>query len=102
MVNQASKSLLKRPLDLIYFGYFAMHVPVTILMDMQPFYPQHLVPQVLKDAVTGYAETYKDPLVGSPVPLPWFDSFLGCEIFLQLPFFFVALYGLWKGTITVK
>ncbi|CDH61039.1 transmembrane protein 97 [Lichtheimia corymbifera JMRC:FSU:9682] len=102
MVNQTPKSLLARPLDMVYFGYFAMHVPVTVLVDMQPFYPQHLIPQALKEVVTGYAETYKDPLVASPVLLPWFESFLYCEILLQLPFFFIALYGLWKDAQFVR
>ncbi|CDS06816.1 hypothetical protein LRAMOSA09341 [Lichtheimia ramosa] len=100
--NQAQKSLLSRPLDLVFFGYFASHIPVTVLIDMQPFYPQHLIPQVLKDVAADYVNTYKDPLVGSPVPLPWFESFLGCEVLFQLPFFFLAVYGLWKDAQFVR
>lgn len=32
------------------------------------------------------------------VPPGWFKSFVFCEAFLQLPFFFVATYGFYKGS----
>lgn len=30
-------------------------------------------------------------------PPRWFQSIVTVEIFLQLPFFFVAVYGFWQG-----
>lgn len=31
-------------------------------------------------------------------PPRWFQSVVAVEVFLQLPFFFVACYGFWTGT----
>lgn len=96
----AKKSLLSRPLDLIYFLYFASHIPVTLAIDFQVFYPPQFVPQVLKDALKFYTETYKDPFMGSSTPVYWFLSFIVCELFVQLPFFFMACVGLVKGKLS--
>jgi len=49
----------------------------------------------LRDLVVGYSENFKDPLVRDPPP--WYMSFTICECILQFPFFFVAVYALWKG-----
>jgi hypothetical protein len=95
--QQAKKSLISRPLDLIYFIYFASHIPVTLAIDLQVFFPPQWIPQVLKDALTFYIETYKDPFMGSSTPAYWFLSFVACELFIQLPFFFMACMSLIKG-----
>lgn len=95
--QQAKKSLISRPLDLIYFFYFASHIPVTLAIDFQAFCPPLWVPQVLKDVLTFYTETYKDPFMGSSTPVYWFLSFIVCELLVQLPFFFMACIGLIKG-----
>lgn len=69
---QPNKSLASRPLDLFYFVYFLIHLPMTILMgeshpssnvdyqsncarftDAQVLYPSHLVPQPLLNATLG-------------------------------------------------
>ncbi|KAI8140189.1 transmembrane protein 6/97 [Fennellomyces sp. T-0311] len=95
-----TKSLFSRPLDLIFFGYFASHIPITICVDIQSFYPPEIVPQALKDVLAWYLETYKDPFMsaslGFSAPIPWFQGVVFCEMLLQLPFFFAACYGLWK------
>ncbi|CAO3591027.1 unnamed protein product [Absidia cylindrospora] len=57
----AATSLLKRPLDLVYFVYFLTHIPVTFLIDFQVFYPPSIVPQVLKDALAMFVNDFKDP-----------------------------------------
>jgi hypothetical protein len=90
-------SLLKRPLDLVYFIYFFTHIPVTLAIDFQVFYPPHLVPQALKDALVMYIRDYKDPFLGANPPLFWFMSFMYSELFFQFIFFFIACFGLWKG-----
>jgi hypothetical protein len=91
------KSLFSRPLDLIYLIYFATHIPVTLGIDCQVFYPPEWVPQVLKDALLMYTRDYKDPFMGSKEPMYWFLSFIVCEVIVQLPFFFIACIGLVKG-----
>lgn len=91
------KSIFSRPLDLIYLIYFATHIPVTLAIDFQIFYPPHWVPKVLSDALAFYIDTYKDPFMGSPTTLYWFKSFICCELIVQLPFFFIACVGLVKG-----
>ncbi|GAN04293.1 transmembrane protein 97 [Mucor ambiguus] len=98
----AKKSLLSRPLDLIYFLYFASHIPVTLAIDFQVFYPPQWVPQVLKDALKFYTETYKDPFMGSSTPIYWFLSFIVCELLVQLPFFFMACVGLVKNSKYIR
>lgn len=91
------KSIFSRPLDLIYFVYFATHIPVTLGIDFQLFYPSHWVPTALSDALDFYINTFKDPFMGSPTTLYWFASFICCELVVQLPFFFIACVGLLKG-----
>ncbi|CAO3648840.1 unnamed protein product [Cunninghamella blakesleeana] len=95
-------TLLNRPLDLLYFVYFATHIPVTLLIDFQAFYPPQIVPQVLKDVLAILINHFKDPLMGSKEPLYWFLSFLYCELFIQFIFFFLACYGLWKNCIHIR
>ncbi|KAI8984342.1 transmembrane protein 6/97 [Mycotypha africana] len=86
-----------RILDLVYFLYFATHIPVTVLIDFQLFCPSHWVPQILKDALAFYVTTYKDPFMGSTTPVYWYSSFVVCELLFQLPFFFIACIGLVKA-----
>ncbi|KAG1095385.1 hypothetical protein G6F42_018563 [Rhizopus arrhizus] len=90
----AKKSLISRPLDLVYFLYFATHIPVTLAIDFQVFCPPQWVPQVLKDALKFYTETYKDPFMGSSAPTYWFLSFIVCLFkdskYIRLP---LAIYG---------
>ncbi|CAO3654273.1 unnamed protein product [Cunninghamella echinulata] len=40
--------------------------------------------------------------MGSKEPLYWFLSFIYCELFIQLTFFFFACYGLWKNCIHIR
>ncbi|KAI9275928.1 transmembrane protein 6/97 [Phascolomyces articulosus] len=96
------KCLFSRPLDLVYFIYFLTHIPITLCIDLQGFYPADQIPQVLKDAVAFYVNTYKDPFMGATTPIHWFEGVTLCELFLQLPFFFVALYGLYNDSIHVR
>ncbi|KAI7870773.1 transmembrane protein 6/97 [Spinellus fusiger] len=88
--------VLSRPLDLIYLVYFVIHIPITLGIDGQALYPPLFVPKGAKSVLKFYIDTYKDPLMGSPIPLYWFLSFITAELTLQLPFFFYAIYGLYK------
>lgn len=94
--NMASqKSLTSRPLDLTYFMYIASHIPITIFFDCQSLYPTSWIPQSLLDLTAWYIQEFKDPLIANVNHLPWFKSFIYCEAFIQLPFFFWSLHGLY-------
>lgn len=87
--------MVLRVLEIIYFLYFATHIPITLLIDFQVLLPGHFFPQALKQFGKWYAAEFKDPMILDP-PL-WFKSFVFCEAILQLPFFPVAAYAFWKG-----
>uniref|UniRef100_A0A3B4B7K6 Transmembrane protein 97 n=1 Tax=Periophthalmus magnuspinnatus TaxID=409849 RepID=A0A3B4B7K6_9GOBI len=84
-----------RVLEIIFFLYFASHVPITLLIDLQALLPARLYPEQLRDVLLWYGSEFKDPMVLDP-PL-WFKSFIFCEALVQLPFFPVAAYAFLKG-----
>ncbi|KAG9284650.1 hypothetical protein G9A89_004692 [Geosiphon pyriformis] len=89
-----------RWLDLTYLFYFASHIIATLIIDAIPIYPSFLVPRLLIDINTWYIEFTKDPLLTKGQW--WFKSFLFSELFFQLPFFFLALVGLWKDSPKIR
>ncbi|XP_034556238.1 sigma intracellular receptor 2 [Notolabrus celidotus] len=84
-----------RVLEIIFFFYFASHIPITLFIDLQALLPGHVFPQQLKDLLHWYAEDFKDPMVLDPPE--WFRSFIFCEALVQLPFFPIAAYAFLKG-----
>lgn len=44
-----------------------------------------------------YCTEFRDPFMLREPGAPWFLSFLVCELFFQLPFFFAAVRALWTG-----
>ncbi|TKS81501.1 Transmembrane protein 97 [Collichthys lucidus] len=84
-----------RVLEIIFFLYFASHIPITLFIDLQALLPAHVYPQQLRDVLQWYAEAFKDPMVVDPPE--WFKSFIFCEALVQLPFFPVATYAFLKG-----
>ncbi|KAF8892125.1 transmembrane protein 6/97 [Infundibulicybe gibba] len=99
--------LTSRPLDLLYFAFFFIHIPSTLLIDLQPMYPpalRALLPAVVQNLPAWYVRFSNDPLIGGALSaatpsheLVWFRSFMGLEAFFQTPVFFIGLYGLYKG-----
>jgi len=88
-------------LDFLYFVFILIHIPATLLLDVQAIYPQHLVPKILRDASEWYITFSGDPLIegafhGGP-EFNWFRSFLYLEAFFQLPVFFIAARALYAG-----
>ncbi|KAF9525343.1 transmembrane protein 6/97 [Crepidotus variabilis] len=76
-------------------------------MDLQPFYPQHLVPTAMKRWFTNYLIMSRDPLVGGVVGnfgdsahLAWFKTFLYLEFIFQTPIFVIAMYALYYNKRT--
>lgn len=84
-----------RVLELIFFFYFASHIPITLFIDLQALLPEHVFPQQLRDLLKWYAQEFKDPMMMAPPE--WFKSFVYCEAFLQMPFFPIAAYAFLKG-----
>ncbi|XP_047449868.1 sigma intracellular receptor 2 [Mugil cephalus] len=84
-----------RVLEIIFFLYFASHIPITLFIDLQALLPEHVYPEQLTDLLKWYAKDFKDSMVVDPPH--WFKSFIFCEALLQLPFFPVAAYAFLKG-----
>jgi len=85
----------------VYFAFLLVHIPATVLLDVQAISPQHLIPKVLRDASDWYIDFSADPLVsgafhGGP-EFNWFRAFLYLEAFFQLPIFFLAARALYAG-----
>ncbi|TCD69461.1 hypothetical protein EIP91_007587 [Steccherinum ochraceum] len=104
----AVKPLTSRPLDLLYFIFFSIHIPNTILVDCQALYPRHLVPDGISNLPKMYIDLSNDPLIGpamgyttAPGAFVWFKSFLLLEGLFQLPVFFLGLRGLWTGSKSI-
>ncbi|CAJ0842123.1 3447_t:CDS:2 [Entrophospora sp. SA101] len=88
-----------RSLDFIYFIYFVTHIPPALL-DTTSIYPETILPSFLSSINKWYIENFNDPLYTTT--RIWFKSFLFCELFLQLPFFFYASISLWKGDKSIR
>ncbi|EJU03532.1 hypothetical protein DACRYDRAFT_105690 [Dacryopinax primogenitus] len=101
--------LVKRPLDLLYFVYFAFHIPITLSMAVQLFLPKESLPIKLQDFQAWYLEESGDPVllggfgrIGQPGIFAWCNVYLYIETFAQLPMFFIALYGLRKASTRIN
>ncbi|KAI0083842.1 transmembrane protein 6/97 [Irpex rosettiformis] len=96
------KPLRERPLDFAYFLFFALHIPATLLIDLQALYPQSLVPGIIAQLPKFYISMSKDPLIsgafsGSDAFI-WFRTFLTLEAIFQLPVFVLGMRGLLRGS----
>ncbi|KAF9047200.1 hypothetical protein BDZ89DRAFT_1099290 [Hymenopellis radicata] len=94
--------LSSRPLDLLYFSFFIMHIPASLLVDLQALlYPNTYLPS-LPEWYTGYSA---DPLIRGAMlkesQLVWFNCFLYVEMIFQLPVFVIGALGLWKGSKSI-
>ncbi|KIY68867.1 hypothetical protein CYLTODRAFT_373655 [Cylindrobasidium torrendii FP15055 ss-10] len=93
----ARTPLTARPLDLMWFSFFLMHIPATVLMDLQAlFFPKTYLPGILH----WYVQWTNDPIIRGAMydaNMYWMRCFLTMELFFQLPTFFVAAYGLYKN-----
>lgn len=71
--------------------YFITHIPITLLVDLQVLFHEHY-PKPLQEVFNWYFTTYKDYVIADKGL--WLQSFIVAELFVQLPFFFLAVYGL--------
>ncbi|KAL7414706.1 transmembrane protein 6/97 [Mrakia frigida] len=102
----ARTPLTSRPLDLFYFAFFVIHIPATLCVDLQAFYPADVTPQILKDLMSFYISLTNDPTMqgvlgltdAKPSVFLWFKSLLYLEALFQLPTFFIGAYGLYHNS----
>ncbi|KAI5098890.1 transmembrane protein 97, partial [Silurus meridionalis] len=87
--------MLIRILEIVFFFYFATHIPITLFIDLQALLPEQWYPQPFKDVLHWYAAEFRDPMMLQPPD--WFKSFIVCEALVQLPFFPIAAYAFLKG-----
>ncbi|GAA5849678.1 hypothetical protein JCM8547_000532 [Rhodosporidiobolus lusitaniae] len=83
--------------DWIYFAFLAVHIPATLLVDIQAlFFAEAVSPAWLRQIYVFAAKD--DPLLtNANAPLfAWFQSFIILEILFQVPVFFLGARGLWK------
>ena len=78
-------------LRIVFLVYFITHIPITIFVDLQILFGEHY-PEPLQQLFAWYIRTYNDQLL--VLKPAWLQSFIWAELFAQLPFFFVATYGL--------
>ncbi|GJE90316.1 DUF2781 domain-containing protein [Phanerochaete sordida] len=102
------KPLTERPLDLIYFCFFVIHIPATLLIDVQALYPAWLVPRFISVLPELYVGFSRDPLIGGVMGLlgssenyNWFKTFLVLELCFQLPVFVIAARGLLNNSKSI-
>jgi hypothetical protein len=99
-------AIWKRPGDLLFFIYFLVHIPVTLIMSPQVVFgfDANGFGFLLKQSV----DQTKDPILALallPQVPAWVKGVMGAELFFQLPFFFHAIDRLLRnrkiGTIGV-
>ncbi|CAE6415185.1 unnamed protein product [Rhizoctonia solani] len=100
-----AQSLNERPFDLLYFVFFVIHIPATLLMDLQAIVPPGLLPSFFQIIPNFYLSISGDPLIagamglhGVPTQFTWFRTFIVIEGLFQLPLFFLGLYALKKDS----
>ena len=68
-----------------------IHIPTTVLFDMQAITPQHLIPKVLRELSEWYVTFSGDPLVGGAFhggpEFNWFRAFLYLETYVESSYF---------------
>ncbi|VDB91976.1 unnamed protein product [Peniophora sp. CBMAI 1063] len=103
------RPLSSRWLDAVYVGYFLIHIPATVLLDLQSIYPAAYTPAWFRAIPVWYVGFANDPLIAgalglvktSPTEFAWLKSFMWLEALFQLPLFFYGAYGLWKDSFSV-
>ncbi|KAE8376011.1 transmembrane protein 6/97 [Aspergillus bertholletiae] len=88
-----STSLISRKRDLIYFIFFAIHLPIIFLIDTVPLLPSVLQTNVSHHIRSYYIETYHDKFFSEPSPM-WFSTFIAMELVYHAPLSLWALGAL--------
>jgi len=95
-------------MDLVYFTFFLIHLPASLLLDCQPLYPPSLVPSFISQLPKMYTQISADPLIsglmgfsGESNNFLWFKTFIFIEAFFQVPVFILGMRGLWKDSRSI-
>ncbi|KAE8330078.1 transmembrane protein 6/97 [Aspergillus sergii] len=91
MVQYAS--LISRKRDLIYFIFFAIHLPIIFLVDTVPLLPSILQTNLSHQIRSFYIATYHDKFFSEPAPA-WFSTFIAMELVYHAPLSLWALGAL--------
>ncbi|PYH48921.1 EXPERA domain-containing protein [Aspergillus saccharolyticus JOP 1030-1] len=94
-IATAPVSLWSRKRDLVYFAFFAIHVPIIFLVDAAPILPAFLQSDLSVTLREFYIDTYHDKFF-EETPTAWFTFFLLMELFYHVPLSIWALRGLKK------
>ncbi|KAL3471856.1 transmembrane protein 6/97 [Aspergillus californicus] len=76
--------LWSRKRDLMYFGFFAIHIPIILMVDAVPVLPSLLENSISLQLRDCYIDTFQDKFFEGPVPA-WFTSFIWMELCYHLP-----------------
>ncbi|RKP34365.1 transmembrane protein 6/97, partial [Dimargaris cristalligena] len=92
-----------RPLDLLFFIYFVVHIPTTVLIDAQILLPSHFFPEALRGLLEYWVTMSGDPFIrldqaALDPSLVWYATFVAGELIFQLPFFFYAALQLYRDS----
>mmetsp|Transcript_34900 Transcript_34900/g.76299 ORF Transcript_34900/g.76299 Transcript_34900/m.76299 type:complete len:163 (+) Transcript_34900:46-534(+) len=71
--------------------WYALHIPITLLVDAQIVLPRTLFPTFALYLADVYVQRTFDPFVRAAPA--FIRALVWCELLLQLPFFIVALYA---------
>lgn len=63
MTRTTHVPLWKRPIDSMYFTFFALHLIASLCVDIQGLVPAEYVPTVLQRVLQDYLVKSRDPLV---------------------------------------
>lgn len=81
--------------DPVYFYYFLIHIPITVLMDATFVIPEHYQISLQRTLSAFHIEQNKDFLaIESPL---WMKIFVVWELVFQLPFFMYAVLDYLKN-----
>ncbi|OWZ40959.1 hypothetical protein LQV05_004788 [Cryptococcus neoformans] len=90
-----------RSLDKLWFAFFAFHLPISILLDLQYLYPPSLIPSSLKSFMLWSINLTRDPIllgaVNNDPTFGWLKCFSWLEAGFQVPCFVAGLWGLWNN-----
>ncbi|KAG8820147.1 hypothetical protein FRC19_009102 [Serendipita sp. 401] len=109
--STAVRPLSSRPLDMIYYWFFAIHLVLSLAIDLLPVYPAQfqtwpILKQVFaffKAVVDDYTKKTNDPfmlatwgLVQRPWEFHFMNVFMWMEVPIQIPGCIIGMYALQK------
>ncbi|KAL3437037.1 transmembrane protein 6/97 [Aspergillus tetrazonus] len=93
--------LWSRKRDLVYFGFFAIHIPIIFLVDAVPVLPGLLDNAVSRQLRDFYTATYRDKFFEDSIPA-WFTSYTWMEILYHVPLSIWALGALLRASYSAS